>query len=168
MCWLLSICFCRWTGTRPWPTLGWPSVVLRRQDGPGGWNHQKWWLLTHQSNLWKLDEIGYIAVKNNLQRVISPSNILIQPWQNHWFIGGDAEHPAKQSLVWGEKQNDTWLCLFLEFPLHISLRPRSVSAPGVCLSVCLEALALSRISLQKSYREAVRLEKVQVWHHHNF
>jgi len=32
----------------------------------------------------------------------------------------------------------------------------------------LQALALSRISSQKSYREAVRLEKVQFWRRHNF
>jgi hypothetical protein len=32
----------------------------------------------------------------------------------------------------------------------------------------LQALALSRISSQKSYREAVRLEKVEVWHHNFF
>ena len=115
-----------------WGDLRWSSGAKTAQ-GDETIKSGGFWL----TNLWKLDEIGYLAVKNNLQRVISPSNILIQPWQNHWFIGGDAEHPAKQSLVWGEKQNDTWLCLFLEFPLHISLRPRSVSAPGVCLSVYL-------------------------------
>ena len=32
----------------------------------------------------------------------------------------------------------------------------------------IQVLGLSRISFLKSYREAVRLEKVQVSHHHNF
>ena len=32
----------------------------------------------------------------------------------------------------------------------------------------IQVLGLSRISFWKSYREAVRLEKVQVSHHHNF
>jgi len=35
-----------------------------------------------------------------------------------------------------------------------------------CLRM-IQALGLSRSSL-KSYREAVRLQKVQFWHHHNF
>ena len=32
----------------------------------------------------------------------------------------------------------------------------------------IQVLGLSRISFLKSYREAVRLEKVQVSHHHKF
>ena len=38
----------------------------------------------------------------------------------------------------------------------------------LCSWMTIQVFGLSRISFWKSYREAVRLEKVQVSHHHNF
>ena len=81
---------------------------------------------------------------------------------------------------WNDAETKSLICsclLYNHSSLHKKIHSQIRFRPNILLrtpdmesgkAFLLQALALSRISSQKSYREAVRLEKVQFWRRHNF